>query len=96
MLCILGWGHGVLRIIWCPIRMHGMHGMLLIAIPIRRVGLRVLGHHGPHLLWVERLIARVLPHGRWDGGVGAFMPPRRRLHGHGVLPILMMILLHDC
>ena len=74
--------------------MHRMHVGLLISVPVRRILLRILGHHRSHMLLIVWLVRRVRPHGRRHGCVGAIVPPLRRLHGHGMLPIGKMILLH--
>ena len=74
--------------------LHMMHVGLLIAIPILRVLLGILRHHRRHMLRIVWLILRMWPHGRLHGCIRAILPPSRGLHGH-VLPIWMMILLHD-
>jgi hypothetical protein len=76
-------------------RMHGMHMRLLISIPIGLVLLRILGHHGRHLLLVVRRVLVMRPHGRRHVGICAILPPLRH-HGHGRLPVRKVILLHGC
>ena len=71
--------------------MHRMHLGLLISIPVGRVLLRVLGQH---LLLIVLLVLMWRSHRRWHGCIRAIVSSLRRLHGHGMLPIGMVILLH--
>jgi hypothetical protein len=80
----------MLRIIWRSC-MHRMHVRLLISIPVGLVLMRILRHHRSHMLLIIWLILVMLPHGRWYGCVRAIVPPLRSLHGHGMLPIRIVV-----
>ena len=73
--------------------MHGMHLLLLVLVPVGRVVLGILWHHSAHLLRIVLLILSMGPHVCRHRGIGAIMPPLRRLHGH-LLPIRHVVLIH--
>lgn len=61
--------HRLLRIIVMPRLMHRVHLLLLlIRVPVWRILLRILRHHGGHVLGIVGWIAR-LPHVWWHGSI---------------------------
>lgn len=94
-------GNRMLRIVRSSSSMDGMDGMLLLVVwrvpgwgSVVRLIIVVWGHVLGVVLW---LIHGVRPHGRVHVLVLRIMAPtgRRRLHGQLMLPVGMVVLLHD-